>query len=107
ELAGVAEAVEVDVVERQPPAVMLEHDVERGARDALAAREVEAGGEALHERGLAGAEAAAQRDDVACRRQLAEPRREALGRRRASGVEREQFELQLFPAIRGARPRSA
>lgn len=76
EVGGV-EAVEVEVVKREP-AVVLVKEREGGAGDAIG--DGETLGEALGEGGLAGSEIPVEQEDVAGLDELTEERPQALGR---------------------------
>ncbi len=81
-LALAADAVEVDVVERQAPAAVLVDEGEGGAGHV--APEAEAAGETLDELRLAGAEHAAQREHVAGAQAVGPARGEGLRRLNAA-----------------------
>src|SRR5262245_16584802 len=73
-------AVEVDVIEREPPGVLRDHDEGRARHRSL---DAETGGHALGEAGPSGAEVAVERDDRAGPRHAAEPRSQPAGGLRA------------------------
>src|SRR6185436_10206875 len=71
DLARIVESIQIDVIQRQPAAAVFLHQRERRAAD-LFARNAEALGQPLHERGLAGTEIAVQQHDVPSRQLVGE-----------------------------------
>ncbi len=78
EIAFPAEAVSVEVVDRQSPGVFLDED-ESGAGDDAGVRHAEAGGDGAGQVRLAGAERADQGDDRPAEEKAAEPPAEGFG----------------------------